>query len=110
VKFLTEPLEGKTPLGRVILVYGVLGSILYSAAGLLLDPGNELSFRLYTIGGLIYTVYVTVATYRCAVTVKSVMLRRLTKVSAVATLILLPFLAYLSLSGALTLTSLGGLE
>lgn len=108
--FVTDPLRGKTPLGRVIWLYGIVGSLVYSVLGLLFDVTNERALLLYTIGGLLYTVYVTIATYRCAGTVRSGFLRRLVQLSAVLTLLLLPLLAYLSFSGALALTSLGGIE
>jgi hypothetical protein len=109
-RWITDPIRGETPLARVIWLYGIVGSLVYSALELLIDPGRERVEELYTIGGFAYTVYVTVATYRCAARVKSPFWRRLTRWSALLTLVLLPFLLYLSLSGALTLTSLGGVE
>jgi hypothetical protein len=66
--------------------------------------------QAYTIGGLIYSVYVTIATYRCAGSMRSAFGRNFVRVSALLSLALLPLLAYLALSGALTLTSLGGIE
>jgi hypothetical protein len=109
-RFITDPIRGTAPIGRVIWLYGLAGSLIYSAFGLLIDPAAEGALRIYTIGGLLYTLYVTIATYRCAASVKSPFLRQLTRVSALVTLLLLPFLAYLSLSGVLALTSLGGIE
>jgi hypothetical protein len=106
--FLMEPLRGKTSLSRVFWLYGIVGSILYGAIELLLDPENGFVMRLYVIGGLIFSVYVTVATYQCAANCKSVFLARLVRVSAVITLLLLPVITYLDLSGALTLMALGG--
>jgi hypothetical protein len=106
--FLKEPLLGKTPLSKVIWLYGIVGSILYGAIELFLDPNNDFVMRLYVIGGLIFSVYVTVATYQCAANCKSVFLARLVRVSAVITLVLLPVITYLDLSGALTLMALGG--
>jgi hypothetical protein len=106
--FLKEPLLGKTSLAKVFWLYGILGSILYGAIELVLDPGNDFLTRLYVIGGLIFSVYVTVATYQCAANCKSRLLARLVRVSAVISLVLLPVLTYLDLSGALTLIALGG--
>jgi hypothetical protein len=106
--FLKEPLLGKTSLSRVFWLYGVLGSLLYGAIELFLDPGNDLVMRVYVIGGVIFTVYVTVATYQCAPNCKSPAIARLARVSAVLTLLLLPVLTYLDLSGALWLIALGG--
>jgi len=105
--FLKEPLQGKTPLSKVIWLYGIVGSILYGAIELALDPNNDFVMHLYVIGGLIFSVYVTVATYQCAANCKSVFLARLVRVSAVITLVLLPVITYLDLSGALTLMALG---
>jgi hypothetical protein len=106
--FLKDPLLGKTSLARVFWLYGILGSILYGAIELVLDSGNDFLMRLYVIGGLIFSVYVTVATYQCAANCKSRFLARLVRVSAVITLLLLPVIMYLDLSGALTLIALGG--
>jgi tellurite resistance protein TehA-like permease len=108
--FITDPIRGTVPIGRVIWLYGIVGSLIYSALGLFVDLESALALRVYEIGGLVYTLYVTVATYACAATMKSPFLRLLVRVSALITLLLLPFLAYLSLSGVLALTSLGGIE
>jgi hypothetical protein len=98
--WLREPLDGKTSLTRVFWGYGVLGSLLLSAFGLFIDVGNSVAMRLYALAGLLYTVYVTLATYRCAQNCGSKVLAAFVRVSAVLTLLLLPVLAYLELSGA----------
>jgi hypothetical protein len=108
--FLKEPMQGKTSLSRVIWLYGALGSLLYGAIELFLDPGNVVVMRLYAVGGLIFSIYVTIATYRCAMNCKSAALGRFVRVSAVISLFLLPVLFYLDLSGALTLSGLAGDE
>ncbi|MEA3197484.1 MAG: hypothetical protein QOF32_1536 [Gammaproteobacteria bacterium] len=104
---IRDPLQGKTSLGKVIWGYGLLGSVLYGAVELFLNPANELVMRAYVIGGLLFSIYVTVATYQCAVNCRSIFLRRFVRVSAVISLLLLPLIAYLDLTGALTLVSLG---
>ena len=106
--FLTDPLQGKTSLSKVIWLYGVLGSVLYGAIELFLDPANLGVMRAYVIGGLVFSMYVTVATYQCAMNCRSPFLGRLVRVSAVISLLLLPVIAYLDLTGALTLAALGG--
>src|ERR1700730_3943199 len=93
--FLKEPLQGKTSLSKVFWLYGLLGSILVSAFGVVVDPGNELAMRMYTVFGLLFSVYVTVATYQ------SKFLARLARISAVISLAALPLLAYLYFSGAI---------
>ena len=77
VAFLKEPLLGKTSLAKVFWLYGVLGSLLYGAIELFIDPGNELLLRIYVIGGIIFSVYVTAATYKCAANCKSPAVARL---------------------------------
>jgi hypothetical protein len=108
--FLSEPLLGKTSLAKVVWLYGLLGSILVSAVGLAVDPGNESATRIYTVFGLLFSVYVTVATYRCASNCRSIFLARLARISAVISLLMLPVLAYLYFSGAIgvALATLGG--
>ena len=109
-RWIMDPLRGKTSLGRVIGWYGIVGSLVYSAFGLLIDVESDRAMRVYTLGGLIFSVYVTIATYRCAASMRSSFGRNLVRISALLSLALLPLLAYLALSGALTLTSLGGIE
>jgi hypothetical protein len=104
---LSDPLLGKTSLSTVFWGYGLLGSIVYGAIELLLDPGNEFAMRLYTAGGLLFIIYVTVATYRCAGNCASKFWGRMARISAVLSLLLLPVLAYLELTGALSLALLG---
>ena len=104
---LSDPLQGKTSLSTVVWGYGLLGSILYGAIELFLDPGNEFAMRTYTVGGLLLSIYVTVATYRCAGNCKSKFWARMARISAVLSLLLLPVLAYLDLTGALSLGMLG---
>jgi hypothetical protein len=106
--FIWDPLRGKTSLSRVFWLYGVAGSAVYSVIGALFDVTNSLAMRIYVIGGLIFSIYVTVATYQCAGNCRSVLLARVVRVSCVLSLLLLPVLAYLGLSGALELTSLRG--
>jgi succinate-acetate transporter protein len=63
--FLREPLRGKTSLSKIFWFYGVLGSLV-SAVGLAVDAGNEFAMRVYMVFGLLFSLYVTVATYQCA--------------------------------------------
>ena len=90
------------PIARKVL-YGLLGSLVYSAFGLLLDPGKAMLMWAYEIIGVLYTVYVTVATYRCAGNCGSPLLAGFVRISALLSLIALPVIAYLYYSGALVL-------
>jgi hypothetical protein len=101
--FLTEPLQGKTSLSKVFWLYGVLGSVLYGALELFLNPANEGVMRAYVIGGLLFSIYVTVATYQCAMNCRSPFLGRVVRVSALISLVLVPIFAYLEFTGALDL-------
>jgi|SRR5882724_4872182 len=105
-EFLQEPLQGKTSLSRVIWLYGIVGSLLFGAVELFLNPENQFVIRVYTILGLFFGIYITVATYRCAKNSKSLFLARFVRVSAVISLVLLPVLTYFELTGALTLSDL----
>ncbi len=106
--FFLDPLQGKTSLSRVIWLYGIAGSAIYGAFGLLIDVADETALKVYSAGGMILSIYVTVATYQCARNCRSVSLRRMVRVSAVISLLLLPLIAYLDFTGALALTGLGG--
>jgi hypothetical protein len=102
--FLTEPLQGKTSLAKVFWLYGVGGSVLYGAIELFLNPGNSVVMHLYTVGGLLIDLYVAVATYRCAGNCRSKFWGRMAQISAVLSVLLLPVIAYLDFTGALTLS------
>jgi hypothetical protein len=106
--FFKNPLEGKTSLSRVFWLYGVVGSLVYGAIELFLNPENQFVMRIYAIGGIAFMAYVTIATYKCAANCASPALARVARVSAVISLLLLPVIAYLDLTGSLTLASLMG--
>jgi hypothetical protein len=99
--FLKEPLQGKTSLSKVFWLYGLLGSVLVSALGLAVDTGNDLAMRMYMVLSLLFTVYVSIATYQCAANCRSTLLARLARISAVMSLVALPVFAYLYFSGAI---------
>jgi hypothetical protein len=99
--WLREPLEGKTSLSRVFWWYTIVASLVYGGFEFLLDPGNLFVMRLYTIGGLVLSVYAAVATYRCAGNCRSKVVTRLAQISAIGSLVLLPIITYLELTGAL---------
>jgi hypothetical protein len=106
--FLKEPLQGKTSLSKVIWLYYVVGSLLFGSIELFLNPENQFVMRVYTILGLFFGVYVTVALYVCAKNSRSLLTARVVRVCAVITLALMPVLTYFELTGALTLSNLLG--
>jgi hypothetical protein len=101
-EFIEAPLLGKISVSRVFWLYGIVGSLLYSSLEFLIDAGNTLLLRLYTLGGALLTLYVIVGTYRCAVNCRSPGMARFVRVSSVISLLLLPVITYLELSGALS--------
>jgi ABC-type uncharacterized transport system permease subunit len=106
--FIMEPLQGKTSLARVFWLYSIVGSLVYGAIEFLLNPENALLMRLYEIGSIVFLVYVTVATYKCAANCKSKAIARLARVSAIITMLLIPLIAYVDLTGSITIASLLG--
>jgi len=105
-EFLKEPLQGKTSLSRVVWLYSVLGSLLFGAIELFLNPENQFVMRIYTFLGFFFGIYISVAVYLCAKNCKSPAVARVARVCAVISLVLVPALTYLELQGALSLTSL----
>ncbi len=106
--FFKEPLAGKTSLSRIFWLYGIVGSLVYGAFEVFLNPENQFLMRLYSIGGLLYMTYVTLAMYKCAANCKSPALARATRIGALISLLLMPFIAYLDFTGSFTLSSLMG--
>jgi hypothetical protein len=98
-QFFRDPLEGKLSVSKVFVVYGVLGSLVYGCLEFVIDPSNLFLMRLYTIGGFLYSAYVIIATYRCAVNCKTPRMARFVRVSCVISLVLLPVLTYMELNG-----------
>jgi hypothetical protein len=100
--FIEAPLQGKTSVSRVFWLYGVVGSLMYSALEFLIDPGNAGLLRAYTLGDALFSLYVIVGTYRCAVNCRTAGMARFVRVSCVISVLLLPVITYLELSGALS--------
>lgn len=107
-QFVKDPLEGNTSLSRAFWLYYVLGSLLYGSLELFLNPENQFVMRVYTILGFIFSVYATVGIYRCAKNCKTPWVARSARIGAILTLVLLPVLTYLELSGAVTIADLLG--
>ena len=100
-QFLQAPLKGKLSVSRVFWLYGVVGSLVYGLLEFFIDPANAFLIRLYTVGAYAYSAYVIVGTYRCAVNCRTAGMARFVRISAIASLILLPVFMYFELSGAL---------
>jgi hypothetical protein len=64
--------------------------------------------RLYTLGGIIISIYVCIAVYRCAANTRWPAFAQITRALAIISLLLLPVIVYLERSGALSLDALSG--
>jgi hypothetical protein len=98
-RWLTDPLAGKTSLGRAFWLYGVGGSILYSVVALLL-PETPSGFAVYVLLGLALGVLQSLILWRCAPNSRSAFLGRLVRASVVVGLIMVPLVLYLLFTSA----------
>jgi hypothetical protein len=105
---IMDPLRGRTSLARVFWLYGIVGSLLYGALELFLNPDNAILMRIYEIGSIAFLTYVTVATYRCAANCRSPALARMARISAILSLFLIPLIAYIDLTGSVSIESILG--
>ncbi len=100
-QFFRAPLDGKLSVSRVFVIYGVVGSLLYGCLEFVIDPFNLILMRIYTLGGILYSAYVIIGTYRCAVNCKTTRMARFVRISCIISLLLLPLLTYMEWNGAL---------
>ena len=98
-QFIQAPLLAKLSVTRVFWVYGVAGSLVYGVLEFFIDPGNTFLMRTYTLGGCLYSAYVIVGTYRCSVNCSTEGMARFVRISSIISLLVLPILTYLELSG-----------
>jgi hypothetical protein len=93
-RWLTDPLTGKTSLGRAFWLYGFGWSIGYSVVALLL-PETPAAFTVYVLFGLILGILQSVILWRCAPNSRSAFLTKSVRVTVVVGLILVPLALYL---------------
>jgi hypothetical protein len=93
-RWLTDPLTGKTSLGRAVWVYGFGGSIVYSVIGLLF-PETAAGLTVYLLLGLALGVLQSVILWRCAPNSRSAFVGRLVRTVVVVGLVLVPIVIYL---------------
>ena len=98
-RWLTDPLNGKTSLGRAFWLYGFGGSIVYSVIALLL-PETPLGFTMYVLLGLALGILQSLILWRCAPNTRSPFLGRFVRVSVVVGLIMVPLALYLLFTNA----------
>ena len=93
-RWLTDPLTGKSSLGRALWLYGFGCSLVYSAIGLLF-PETTAGFTVYMLLGLALGILQSVILWRCAPNSRSAFVGRLVRASVIAGLILVPVMLYL---------------
>lgn len=98
-RWLTDPLAGKTSLGRAIWLYGLGGSLVYSAVGLLF-PETTAGFTAYVVFGLVIGVLQSVILWRCATNSRSELVRKLVRAAVIVGLVLVPLMLYLMFTNA----------
>jgi hypothetical protein len=90
-----EPLQGRTPLWKVVWVYGLAVSLAYAGIGLVLPLENTAVSWTYTLVGLLITLYQLIGLWRCAFNSRSRAWGVLVRISVVASLLLIPVCIYL---------------
>jgi len=94
LRYLTDPLQGKSPLWQVIWVYGFAVSLAY----LLIEPlflASNLIHGVYYALGIVITVAQSVMLWRCSYNARSPTYGRLLRVLVVAGVVMLLLLVYL---------------
>lgn len=92
-QWLTDALTGRTSLQRAFWLYGLGGTVAYSAAGLLF-PETPLGIGLYLGIGLVLGVLQSVILWRCAPNSRSSLARRLTRAAIVVGLVVTVVVLY----------------
>ena len=90
-----EPLQGRTPLWKVVWVYGFAVSLAYAGVGLVLPLENAGVSWTYTLFGLLLTLYQLIGLWRCAFNSRSRAWGVLVRISVIASLALIPICVYL---------------
>lgn len=93
-RWLTDPLTGKSSLGRAVWLYGLGGSLVYSIIGLLF-PETTAGFTVYVLLGLALGILQSVILWRCAPNSRSVFVARFVRTAVIVGLILVPVMLYL---------------
>jgi hypothetical protein len=91
---LLEPLNGKTPLWKVVWIYGFGVSVLYSVFGLVLAPETPLAIGIYGFIGLALGVVQSLMLWKCAYNSRFPSAGRVLRIAVVAGLLLLPLMLY----------------
>jgi len=101
-RVVTDPIRGVTPLWKVAVLYSIVGGGIFSLAMQIAAPTNPSALRAFGLVALAYGAYVTLAAFRCAGNCGSRELALVIRIAAGLSLLMLPFLAYLMLTGRVT--------
>jgi hypothetical protein len=99
LRIITDPLRGVTPLWKVAVLYSIVGGGILGLFIQIAMPAEPSASRIYGLVSLMFGAYITIATYRCAANCGSPELARLVRLCAGLSLALLPFMAYLLVTG-----------
>jgi len=100
-RLVLDPLQGKTPLWQVAILYSAIGGGVLAVIGSFVARLGDTPMRIFMIAGLAYSTYVVIAVYRCADNCPWPALGRLVRLSAAISLLLIPIAVYLTLSGTI---------
>lgn len=91
---LTDPLRGKTPLWKVIWIYGVGVSIVYTVLGWIFVPETPAGIGIYFLLGLALGIVQSVMLWKCAYNSKFPTAGRLLRLLVVLGLLAVPLMLY----------------
>jgi len=94
LKLLAEPLRGRTSLWKVIWIYGLGASVVYTLLGWVLAPQTPVSVGLYFMVGLALGIVQSVMLWQCAYNSRFPGAGRLLRLIVVIGLLLLPVMLY----------------
>jgi hypothetical protein len=95
---LTDPLRGKTPLWKVIWIYGFGVSIAYTVLGWAFVPATPAAIGLYSLLGLAIGIVQSAMLWKCAYNSKFRSVGRLLRVFVVVGLLIIPLMLYVLLN------------
>jgi hypothetical protein len=101
-RVIADPIRGVTPLWKVAVLYSIVGGGILSIAIRIAATAGDAALRTFGLVAFAYSAYITVAIYRCAGSCGSPRLAWIIRIAAALSLLSLPFLAYLFLTGRVT--------
>jgi hypothetical protein len=93
-RILTDPLRGKTPLWRVIWIYGLGASIVYTVLGWAFVPQTPVAIGVYFLLGLALGIVQSAMLWKCAYNSRFRTVGSLLRVCVVIGLLAIPLMLY----------------